>query len=81
LIDSLPTLENKGVFKGIPGLAPALLRLPPGCAFHPRCPFAMDICKNVVPALEMKSDRLISCHLYDANGNRVNQPGEAMLQR
>ncbi len=37
LIDSLPTLENKGVFKGIPGLAPALLRLPSGCAFHPRC--------------------------------------------
>jgi peptide/nickel transport system ATP-binding protein len=81
LIDSLPTLENKGVFKGIPGLAPALLRLPPGCAFHPRCPFAMDICKNVVPALEVKSGRLLSCHLYDHDGNRVQQPGEALLQR
>lgn len=81
LIDSLPTLDNKGVFKGIPGLAPALLRLPPGCAFHPRCPFAMDICKNAVPALEVKAGRLVSCHLYDQDGNRIPQPGEAMLQR
>ncbi len=81
LIDSLPTLENKGVFKGIPGLAPALLRLPPGCAFHPRCPFAMDICRTEVPALEEKAGRLVSCHLYDKNGNRVHQPGEAVLQR
>ena len=42
LISSLPNLENKGVFQGIPGLAPSLLRLPTGCAFHPRCPHAMD---------------------------------------
>src|ERR1051325_11063108 len=38
LIRSLPSLENKGVFHGIPGMAPALLQLPGGCAFHPRCP-------------------------------------------
>ena len=37
LIQSLPNLDNKGVFQGIPGLAPSLLRLPSGCAFHPRC--------------------------------------------
>ena len=37
LINSLPNLDNKGVFQGIPGLAPSLLRLPSGCAFHPRC--------------------------------------------
>jgi oligopeptide/dipeptide ABC transporter ATP-binding protein len=35
LISSLPRLENKGVFQGIPGLAPSLLRLPGGCSFHP----------------------------------------------
>ena len=35
LINSLPSLENKGVFQGIPGLAPSILRLPSGCAFHP----------------------------------------------
>jgi peptide/nickel transport system ATP-binding protein len=74
LIDSLPTLENKGVFKGIPGLAPALLRLPSGCTFHPRCPYVMDICKNVAPHLEqLPSGQLVSCHLYDKNGNMVQE--------
>ena len=42
LISSLPNLDNKGVFQGIPGLAPSLLRLPSGCAFHPRCAQAID---------------------------------------
>ena len=46
LIHSLPNLDNKGVFQGIPGLAPSLLRLPSGCAFHPRCAKAMDICST-----------------------------------
>jgi peptide/nickel transport system ATP-binding protein len=65
LISSLPSLENKGVFQGIPGLAPSLLRLPSGCAFHPRCPKAMDRCKTVRPEPEELSDgRQIACHLY-----------------
>ena len=38
LIASLPSLERKGMMQGIPGLAPLLRDLPPGCAFHPRCP-------------------------------------------
>ena len=65
LISSLPSLENKGVFQGIPGLAPALLRLPPGCAFHPRCPRAMDICRAERPELrDLPGDRHVACHLY-----------------
>lgn len=69
LIESLPSLENRGVFKGIPGLAPALLRLPPGCAFNPRCAKVMDMCRTVVPQLEqMPSGRFVSCHLYEKNG-------------
>ncbi len=69
LIESLPSLENKGVFKGIPGLAPALLRLPPGCAFNPRCSKVMDKCRTIVPQLEqLNSGRFVSCHLYDKNG-------------
>ena len=41
LIASLPSLERKGMLHGIPGLAPLLRDLPPGCAFHPRCPQAV----------------------------------------
>jgi peptide/nickel transport system ATP-binding protein len=65
LINSLPNLENKGVFQGIPGLAPSILRLPGGCAFHPRCQFAMDRCKTEVPQLQTLEDgRTVACHLF-----------------
>jgi oligopeptide/dipeptide ABC transporter ATP-binding protein len=63
LIKSLPDLKHRGVFNGIPGLAPALLRLPPGCTFHPRCPVATDICKQKTPPIEEKiNDRMVACH-------------------
>jgi len=65
LIRSLPNLSNKGVFQGIPGLAPSLLRLPGGCSFHPRCPHVMDVCRAVHPKLETLPDgRQVACHLY-----------------
>jgi peptide/nickel transport system ATP-binding protein len=65
LINSLPNLENKGVFQGIPGLAPSILRLPGGCAFHPRCQHVMEKCKTVVPQLQILEDgRTVSCHLF-----------------
>ena len=64
LIRSLPNLEKKGVFEGIPGLAPALLRLPSGCAFHPRCDQVMDICRTERPELIQVDGRSLSCHLY-----------------
>ncbi len=65
LIKSLPNLENKGVFQGIPGLAPSLLRLPGGCAFHPRCSRAMDICSTTRPeARVLASGRNVTCHLF-----------------
>jgi peptide/nickel transport system ATP-binding protein len=64
LIKSLPNLKNKGVFQGIPGLAPSLLRIPSGCAFHPRCTQAMESCKTIVPEVQDHNGRLVACHLY-----------------
>ncbi len=65
LINSLPSLENQGVFHGIPGLAPSLLRLPGGCPFHPRCSQAMEICTTEIPKLEILQDgRTVACHLF-----------------
>ncbi len=66
LISSLPSLDNKGVFQGIPGLAPSLLRLPSGCAFHPRCLHAMPVCSTTRPEmLNLPSGRVVTCHLYN----------------
>jgi oligopeptide/dipeptide ABC transporter ATP-binding protein len=65
LIASLPSLEGKGVFKGIPGITPSLLNPPPGCPFHPRCPQVMERCNTIVPVLqEVRPGRWVSCHLY-----------------
>ena len=37
---------------------------PAGCAFHPRCPYAMDICRTVAPALaEIAPGHHVACHL------------------
>jgi oligopeptide/dipeptide ABC transporter ATP-binding protein len=64
LIASLPSLEQKGTFRGIPGLAPLLRDLPPGCAFHPRCPQALDRCRTEEPQFkEARPDSWAACHL------------------
>jgi len=73
LISSLPSLEVKGVFKGIPGLPPSLLSLPSGCLFHPRCPHAMDICTTQVPSFEqVRPERWVACHLYEVSHDGTN---------
>jgi peptide/nickel transport system ATP-binding protein len=64
LIDSLPSLERRGDLRGIPGLAPLLRELPPGCAFHPRCPLAESRCRSEKPAVRsMGPDATVACHL------------------
>ena len=66
LIKSLPNLDTKEDFRGIPGLTPSLLSPPPGCMFHPRCPQVMARCSVDVPLLtEIKPERWVACHLYD----------------
>jgi peptide/nickel transport system ATP-binding protein len=65
LISSLPSLERKGELHGIPGTPPSLLNPPTGCVFHPRCPKAFAPCATDVPQFrEIRSDRLVACHLY-----------------
>ena len=35
---------------------------PPGCRFHRRCPFAIDVCRQVVPEMVRYEDRQVACH-------------------
>ena len=46
------------------GEVPSPLDMPSGCAFHPRCPYAMDICKTLRPTLSEFGQRRVACHLY-----------------
>lgn len=66
LFNSLPNIEDKGEpLKPIPGLVPDPSNLPSGCAFHPRCPYAKDICKEQVPEKICINDtHTVSCLMY-----------------
>jgi len=70
LISSVVTYDPKGRKKGrlesIPGEHPDLRNPPPGCRFHPRCPYAMHICKTEEPPeiTYKKGKREFSCWLY-----------------
>uniref|UniRef100_A0A7C5YZ91 ABC transporter ATP-binding protein n=1 Tax=Ignisphaera aggregans TaxID=334771 RepID=A0A7C5YZ91_9CREN len=47
------------------GEPPSLINPPPGCRFHPRCPYAMDICRREEPKIiEVERGRFVSCWLY-----------------
>jgi len=63
LIAALPSLETRGALTGIPGLAPSLRDLPPGCAFHPRCSLAIERCRVERPALRDVDAAQVACHL------------------
>jgi len=65
LIASLPSLRERHVLRGIPGLPPSLLAAPANCRFHPRCPTTMKVCQQEEPALrEVSPGRWVACHLY-----------------
>jgi len=66
LIASVPRVDGGAVPEGPsePQDPPSPLRPPPGCAFHPRCPLADGVCREVVPALRTLADgRTVACHL------------------
>ena len=64
LTASLPELGERKDFIGIPGLPPALFDRPPGCRFHPRCPYAFDRCRTEEPQIQTINGVQAACHLY-----------------
>jgi peptide/nickel transport system ATP-binding protein len=49
----------------VQGEPPSPINPPPGCRFHPRCPFAMDICrKEEPPKIEVEKSHMVACMLY-----------------
>ncbi|RLE87979.1 MAG: methionine ABC transporter ATP-binding protein [Thermoprotei archaeon] len=49
----------------IPGEVPSLLEPPPGCRFHPRCPYAMDVCRREEPPMiDLGEGHQVACWLH-----------------
>ncbi|HET6483582.1 MAG TPA: ABC transporter ATP-binding protein [Actinoplanes sp.] len=64
LLESIPRLDLKGrPLNVIRGLPPALTDIPIGCAFHPRCAYAREICRlEPAPTYQIAPRRTASCH-------------------
>jgi len=61
LIGSVPSRNRRGTpLAQIPGMTPALIDLPPGCAFRARCPRAAPACHEN-PVLQERNGRLVRC--------------------
>ena len=66
LLRSMPQSGGKGQLVPIRGAPPSLARLPTGCAFHPRCPYAEPICETDWPPLDDRGGgRASACHFSD----------------
>jgi oligopeptide/dipeptide ABC transporter ATP-binding protein len=67
LMHSIPRTDQKGMrLEPIKGAPPNLARIPTGCAFHPRCPMAREVCVTDVPPLrEVLGGRRSACHFAE----------------
>jgi peptide/nickel transport system ATP-binding protein len=66
LVGAFPVVgdpASRGIPAGLPGDPPDPAARPPGCAFHPRCPYAFEPCDHIDPALEKHGSRWAACHL------------------
>lgn len=69
LMASIPTLDGEpgSRLQTIEGQPPDLLHMPAGCAFHPRCPYAAEICKHTKPPLkEVEANHFRACVGYES---------------
>jgi len=57
LLESIPVAGDQGRLRPIPGQPPSMLLTPQGCAFRPRCRFALDRCETEAPPLRPISIR------------------------
>ncbi len=72
LVESLPSRHVRGKrLLTIPGHVPSLDRLPPGCSFHPRCPFAEENCSQTIPStVEVAPGHWSACFLDQQRGRQ-----------
>ncbi len=74
LISAVPDAEPqaRGKKRSLSGDVPSPINRPSGCPFHPRCPWAQDICKVELPPLrEVVPGQFAACHFAEA-GKTIN---------
>ena len=83
LVRSAPDPENLAIHEksGANGEPPNMSHPPAGCRFHPRCPFATELCKTTPPLLTIGPGREVACWGYAASapGGLEGVPADAQL--
>lgn len=66
LLRSIPNISLEELaLETMPGSPPDLINPPPGCRFHPRCPYAMEKCSQMEPPVkEVEDKHQVACWLY-----------------
>lgn len=75
-----PAVEAKRQRIVLPGDVPSPINPPQGCRFHTRCPYAIDVCRTVVPLLaEIKPNHFAACIRISREQPDIEKvpPGEA----
>lgn len=63
LFDAAPRMDGFGREVEPPkGEIPDAINPPSGCAYHPRCPLATDVCKRELPEMRMLGQTKLACH-------------------
>ena len=71
LVNSLPTFGDKSMRESAPGAPPSLVNPPTGCAFHPRCSHAMEVCRQQTPRMrELDTGHRVACWLHEESGEQ-----------
>jgi peptide/nickel transport system ATP-binding protein len=80
LLETIPRLDaaegDGSEREKLPGEVPNPIEPPPGCAFHPRCPFADERCRRECPELIETAGTLVACHAV-AEGRLPEMPRPA----
>jgi peptide/nickel transport system ATP-binding protein len=81
LLASIPRIDRPDrELASIPGSVPNLINPPSGCRFHPRCPYAMPVCKQARPPMTVEGiGHTVACYLY--KGPVADEQGDLALQR
>ena len=67
LMKAMPRMNSGGErLNSIEGVVPHITEMPKGCHFHPRCPYATELCRQSCPPMtDLGNGHQVRCHLAD----------------